>query len=92
MIIYAILKKKICDLPFKKISSETDYNALDSHLWKHLGSEFMIKSNINNWIACREGSGSLIKYRAGSISCRIVNNLTHKCGNVVPNQIEVGHL
>lgn len=70
-------------------SSETDYNALDSHLWKYLGSEFMIKSNINNWIACHEGTGSLINYRAGSLNCRIVNNLTHKCGNVVPNQIQL---
>ena len=69
--------------------SETDYNALDYRMWKYLGTEFMIKSNINNWIACREGTGSLIKYRTGSIHCRIIRKLTGKCGNVAPNQIQV---
>lgn len=37
----------------KAPESETDYNAMDFNLWKNLGHEFMVKSNINHWIACR---------------------------------------
>ena len=33
--------------------SETDPNALDFKIWKKLGHEFMVKSNINHHIACK---------------------------------------
>ena len=69
--------------------SETDYNALDFKLWKDLGDEFMVKSNINNWISCRETGGSLVEWRNGGLICRVVNNLTSKCGNVAPDTIQM---
>ena len=31
---------------------ETDYNAVKFSLWKQLGREFLVKSNINNWVVC----------------------------------------
>ena len=31
--------------------SETDYEATNFSLWSTIGKEFLIKSNINNWIA-----------------------------------------
>lgn len=37
--------------------SETDYNATNFSLWRQIGSEFMVKSNINNWIACEPKTG-----------------------------------
>ena len=30
-------------------------------LWRSIGKEFLIKGYINNWIACKEGSGSIVK-------------------------------
>ena len=67
--------------------SETDYNAMDFSQWKNLGDEFMIKSNINHWIACQEGTGSLMKFVAGSVKCRIIKNVAYKCYNHVPDQL-----
>lgn len=69
-------------------TSEIDYNAIDFNLWKKIGTEFMIKSNINNWISCQENGGSLVEFRAGGLNCKLVNNVAGKCGNVVPNEIQ----
>lgn len=68
--------------------SESDYNAMDFSLWKDVGREFMIKSNINNWIKCTEESGSLLRWRSGSINCRVVRDITGKCTRIAPNKIE----
>ncbi|RMX58535.1 hypothetical protein pdam_00023471 [Pocillopora damicornis] len=67
--------------------SETDYNAMEFNLWKSLGSEFMVKSNINHWIACKEGTGSLVEFKTGSVLCRIIKNVASKCHNYVPDQL-----
>ena len=67
--------------------SETDYNAMDFNLWKKLGHEFMIKSNINHWITCKEGAGSLVEARAGSLQCRNIKNVAFKCHGYVPDQL-----
>ncbi|KAJ7321196.1 hypothetical protein OS493_035173 [Desmophyllum pertusum] len=67
--------------------SETDYNAMDFNQWKNLGHEFMIKSNINHWIACKDGTGSLVDFRAGSLQCRVIKNIASKCHNYVPDKL-----
>lgn len=36
--------------------SETHYEAMDFALWRSIGKETLIKSNIINWIACKEGT------------------------------------
>ena len=59
--------------------SETDYNAMDFSLWQQLGSDILIKSNIDNWWACRSLGGSLVDWRAGSASCAMVGNVTNTC-------------
>ena len=41
--------------------SETHYEAMNFTLWRSIGKEFLIKGYINNWIACKEGSGSIVK-------------------------------
>ena len=33
--------------------NETDYNAMNFSLWKQLGRQVLIKSNINNWLVTR---------------------------------------
>jgi len=65
--------------------SETDYNAVDFALWKQLGNEFMVKSNINNWIACSENGGSLVNQSSGGISCTQIKTVTATCAGVVPD-------
>ena len=63
--------------------SETDYEAMNFSLWRTIGNEFLIKSNINNWIACKEGEGSLVQFRVGSVTCKLVKNV-NPCAEVVP--------
>ena len=58
-------------------------------LWRQIGNEFMIKSNINNWVACSEGTGSLVNFASGSINCKLVKNVAGYCQNVVPNTLLV---
>ena len=64
--------------------SETLYGAMNFSLWRTIGKEFLIKSNINNWIACKEGNGSLVQEKAGSITCKLVKQVFKQCAGVVP--------
>ena len=67
--------------------SETHYEAMNFALWRTIGKEFLIKSNINNWIACKEGSGSLVMQKTGSLSCKLVKQVSKQCAGVVPKSI-----
>ena len=67
--------------------NETHYEAIDFALWRTIRKEFLIKSNINNWIACKEGSGSLVMQKAGSLSCKLVKQVSKQCAGVVPKSI-----
>ena len=59
--------------------SEKDYNALNFSMWKHLGKQVLIKSNINNWLMCQPGTGSLVDWKTGSVSCQVIKRVTTKC-------------
>ena len=63
--------------------NETDYEAANFSLWSTIGKEFLIKSNINNWIACKEGTGSLVQFKEGSVTCKLVKQVI-QCADVVP--------
>ena len=72
--------------------SETHYEAMDFALWRTIGNQVLIKSNINNWIACKEGSdgsGSIVRQRAGSLSCKLVKQVSTKCSGVLPKSLSV---
>ena len=59
--------------------SETDYNAMDFSRWNQLGSEILIKSNIDNWWACYSVGGSLVDWQQGNAFCGVVSNITGTC-------------
>ena len=67
--------------------NETDYEATNFSLWHTIGKEFLIKSNINNWIACKEGTGSLVQQKKGSITCKLVKQVSQQCAGVVPTSV-----
>ena len=73
--------------------SETHYEAMNFSLWRTIGKEFLIKSNINNWIACKEGTGSLVERKAGSITCKLIKQVSKQCSQgVVPKFFKMhGH-
>jgi len=64
--------------------SETDYEAMNFTLWRTIGKEFLIKCNIHNWITCKEGNGSLVQWKSGSITCKLVKQVSKQCAGVVP--------
>jgi hypothetical protein len=67
--------------------NETDYNAVDFLLWKTIGSEFMIKSNINNWVACLPGTGSFVTKTPGKIDCTLIKQINNRC-SVTPDHFD----
>ena len=72
--------------------SETDYNAINFSQWKKLGEKILIKSNINNWLICHPGTGSLVDWRDGSINCRIAKFVTDTCkGSATPSEFKPSH-
>ena len=58
---------------------ETDFNAMNFSIWKQLGRQVLIKSNINNWLVCHPGTGSLVDWQEGSVKCQVVKNVTDTC-------------
>ena len=62
--------------------SETHYEAMNFPLWRTIGEETLIKSNINNWITCKEGTGSIVRQKAGSINCKLVKQISKQCAAV----------
>ena len=66
--------------------TETDYNAMNFSLWKQLGRQVLIKSNINNWLVCDPGSGSLVDWQEGDVNCTIIKHVTDPSHEVVPSK------
>ena len=55
-------------------------------LWKRLGRQVLIKSNINNWLVCHPGSGSLVDWQEGDVNCTIIKHVTDPSHEVVPSK------
>ena len=66
---------------------ETHYEAMNFALWRTIGKETLIKSNINNWITCKEGTGSIVRQKAGSITCKLVKQVSAQCAGVLPRSL-----
>ena len=56
--------------------NETDYNAMNFSLWKQLGRQVLIKSNINNWLVCHPGDGSLVDWQVGDVNCTMIKQVS----------------
>ena len=69
--------------------SETQYDAMNFSLWKNIGSDVLIKSNINNWITCKPGSGSLVDWVAGSMACLLVKEVNPQGCGTVPDKFRI---
>ena len=65
--------------------SETDYNALNFSLWSDIGSEMLVKSNLNHWFACHKYRGNLVTMDIGELNCRNVKDVAHVCKGYSPN-------
>ena len=59
--------------------NETDYNAIEFSLWKQLGGQVLIKSNINNWLVCHPVNGSLAHWKYGKVNCQVIKRVTATC-------------
>ena len=59
-------------------------------LWRTIGKETLIKSNINNWIACKEGTGSIVQQKGGSVTCKQVKQVSGQCAGVLPRSLTIG--
>ena len=66
--------------------SENQTGALDFPNWIEFGEDFLVKSNINNWVRCSPNGGSLAGYKHGSVKCEIVKVMVPGvCEDVVPH-------
>ena len=68
--------------------SESSRGAVDWNLWKDIGKEFMVKSNINDWVVCQPNAGSLVTKKDGSLSCKNIKNVATACSSVIPYKIK----
>ena len=66
-------------------SSENDLNAMEWSLWRVIGEEFLLKSNLVHWISCKPGTGSFVTKRYGSLNCRNIKDVSSQCPGMVAN-------
>ena len=83
--------KRYAEVPISSTppKGKGDFNATNFSLWKEIGKDFLITSNINHWISCRPGSGSLVGWTGGSIVCRNIKNVSSRCPGNCPTKIKV---
>ena len=73
-------------------SNLDDYNAMEFDKWKEIGNEFLIQSNINNWVSCKPGTGSLVMLKGGTLSCKIEKHITSNCGHIsAPDKLAISN-
>ena len=65
-------------------TSETDYAAMEFTLWKSIGQEILVKSNLNHWFSCTPGAGNLLTWNAGTLNCGVVRNVSSQCPGKAP--------
>ena len=66
-------------------TSETDYAAMEFNLWKTIGQEILIKSNLNHWISCTPATGNLLTWATGTMNCGVVKNVSSQCPGSAPS-------
>ena len=64
--------------------SESSLGAVDWNVWKDIGKDFMVKSNINHWIVRQPTGGSIVTKKTGSISCLNIKNVATACSGKAP--------
>ena len=64
--------------------NESSLGASNWTSWKDIGKEFMVKSNINDWIVCQPSGGSIVTKKTGPVSCQNIKNVATACSEVVP--------
>ena len=69
-------------------TSETDYAAMDFNLWKNIGQEVLIKSNLNHWFSCTPGAGNLLTRTTGTLNCRVIKNVSSQCPGTAPSSFD----
>ena len=47
--------------------NESSLGAVNWSLWKNIGEDFMIKSNINDWLVCQRNIGSIVTQNDGEM-------------------------
>ena len=68
--------------------NESSRGAVEWNIWKEIGEEFMVKSNINDWIVCQPSNGSIITKKEGPISCQNIKNVGTACSGVAPEKLK----
>jgi hypothetical protein len=68
-------------------TSPTTPGAMPFASWQQYGSEFMVTSTINHWVACTPGAGSLVTLTQGAISCQVVKVVAAQCTTTAPNNL-----
>ena len=68
--------------------SEDATGAMDFTLWRGIGKDFLVKSNINNWISCSEDGGSFVTQTDGGLKCKVERNIVPElCEQVSPYRL-----
>lgn len=66
----------------------TTTGAVDFARWRTLGTEVLVTSNINHWVKCQPGAGSLVSLTTGTMTCQMVQVVASACQTTVPSYFD----
>ena len=64
--------------------NKSSLGAVNWNKWTDIGKEFMVQSNINDWLVCQPKGGSIVTKKHGSLTCQNIKNVATACSGVVP--------
>jgi hypothetical protein len=67
----------------------TTTGALEFSRWAGFGGEVLVTSNLNHWLQCQPGAGSLVTLVPGSMTCQIVRVVATMCPTTVPLRVDI---
>ena len=67
--------------------TDKQLGALDFNQWKQIGEEFLMTSNISNWVSCALKVGNLVKWLSGEVTCCLVKQVVSLCTGTLPYKL-----
>jgi hypothetical protein len=64
----------------------TSPGAMSFLRWRTFGTDVLVTSNINHWIECTPGTGSLVAMTQGTVTCQVVKVIANRCTTNAPTQ------
>jgi hypothetical protein len=62
--------------------------AMDFAMWPTFGENVLVTSNVNQWLTCTPGTGSIAAFTSGTMTCSLERVIATACTTTVPTRFD----